>query len=148
MKPEKISSGRKAAFYWGFALTVVGLALFIGGAFTMFTSFGEFDKAAAAMKWSGVLSFSGIIVMWLGAIVRRAGARGLAGSGIVLDPEQARKDLQPYSQMAGGMVSDAVGAYRDSSAPESAPIKVRCLKCRNLNDETAQFCSKCGAQIG
>ena len=35
-------------------------------------------------------------------------ARGLAGSGVVLDPEKARTDVEPWTRMAGGMVGDAL----------------------------------------
>jgi hypothetical protein len=38
------------------------------------------------------------------------GSRGLAGAGVVLDPQQARKDLEPWSRMAGGMAKDALEA--------------------------------------
>ena len=34
--------------------------------------------------------------------------RGLAGSGVVLDPEKAREDVEPWSRMAGGVVKDAL----------------------------------------
>lgn len=36
------------------------------------------------------------------------GRAGLAGSGVVLDPQRAREDLEPWSRMAGGMVKDTL----------------------------------------
>jgi len=33
---------------------------------------------------------------------------GAAGSGIVLDPERAREDVEPWARMAGGVVKDAL----------------------------------------
>lgn len=31
-----------------------------------------------------------------------------AGSGVILDPEKAKEELEPFSRMAGGMVKDAL----------------------------------------
>jgi hypothetical protein len=42
----------------------------------------------------------------IGAVISNIGARGAAGSGILLDPEQARDDLEPFSRMHGGMLKD------------------------------------------
>ena len=73
---------------------------------------------------------------------------------MILDPEQAREDLEPYSRMAGGMVRDVFEeadidlGRRDRSPPEDAEsIKVRCRKCRALNDEDARFCDQCGGPL-
>lgn len=38
----------------------------------------------------------------------RLGRMGLAGSGMVLDPEGARRDVEPWARMAGGVVKDAI----------------------------------------
>lgn len=48
----------------------------------------------------------GLIV--LGGFLMKVGKSGLAGSGVVLDPQQARKDMEPWSRMKGGMVQDAL----------------------------------------
>ena len=48
----------------------------------------------------------GIIVA--GGIMMKIGQRGLAGAGVVLDPEAARRDLEPWSRMGGGMIKDAM----------------------------------------
>ena len=36
------------------------------------------------------------MLLALGVNLRRVAARGIAGSGLVLDPERARKDLEPF----------------------------------------------------
>ena len=85
--------------------------------------------------------------------MRNIGAKGLAGSGVILDPEQAREDVEPWSRMGGGVLQDALSEVDvvnriedrlDSPEPE---IKIRCPNCRALNDETAKFCNQCGAAI-
>jgi hypothetical protein len=45
--------------------------------------------------------------MVIGGILMNIGARGAAGSGLVLDPEKARQDLEPWSRMGGGIVPGA-----------------------------------------
>jgi rRNA maturation endonuclease Nob1 len=52
--------------------------------------------------------------------------------------------------MGGGIMSDAldeVGVVKKFEQKIDAPpqIKVRCRGCQALNDETAKFCSQCGA---
>ncbi|NCG11770.1 MAG: hypothetical protein GWP38_00255, partial [Planctomycetia bacterium] len=44
----------------------------------------------------------------VGGLLKKIGARGLAGAGLILNPDRARKDLKPYSKMAGGMLEDAL----------------------------------------
>jgi ribosomal protein L40E len=78
------------------------------------------------------------------------GQRGLAGSGIVLDPNQARDDLKPWSQMAGGMLDDALSQSETVSKithQKEEVIKIRCQKCGALNDEDAKYCDECGTKI-
>jgi hypothetical protein len=86
--------------------------------------------------------------------VRSIGARGAAGAGVILDPDQAREDLEPYSRMAGGMVKDVLeeadvdlGRRHRDPEEEVEAIKVRCRKCRALNDEDARFCDQCGGPL-
>jgi len=50
----------------------------------------------------------GMGLMIVGTIVRNAGRFGLAGSGIKLDPEEARKDVEPWARMGGGVLKDAL----------------------------------------
>jgi hypothetical protein len=38
----------------------------------------------------------------------RLGRAGVAGSGLKLDPQDARRDLEPWSRMTGGMLKDTL----------------------------------------
>jgi hypothetical protein len=56
--------------------------------------------------------------------------------------------------MMGGMAQDALGEIeivnklaKNLDEPSSPRVKVRCQKCRALNDETNQHCGQCGAAI-
>jgi hypothetical protein len=52
------------------------------------------------------LGGAGLIVS--GALLRRVGSHGLAGSGVVLDPRRARQDVQPWSELRGGVLRDTL----------------------------------------
>ena len=93
MARREIPNERKAAYYLGMGLMVIGVLLFVSN------FFGDISPARA-------LGGMGLVVA--GGILRGIGARGLAGSGIILDPEQAREDVEPWSRMGGGMVKDAL----------------------------------------
>ena len=83
----------------------------------------------------------------VGGLLKSVGARGLAGSGVILDPEQAREDLAPYSKMGGGMVKDAIKESGLQFGGTKEVIKVRCRGCDELNDEDAKFCDQCGCEM-
>ena len=84
--------------------------------------------------------------MIAGQAIRAVGARGLSGSGVVLNSERARQDLRPYTTASGGMIRDALdGADLDLGQRQSAPapaIMIRCVECKKLNEETDKFCSE------
>ena len=82
-----------------------------------------------------------------GGFMRTVAVRGVAGSGMVLDPKKAREDLSPWSSMAGGIIKDALDETDLVSEKEKEVIKIRCTACLALNDEDATFCKKCGKKI-
>lgn len=100
-----------------------------------------------------IRALGGMGLMALGGFLMRVGAAGWAGSGVVLDPKRARKDLEPWTRMGGGMIQDALGEVdvvnkieerHEAPAPQ---IKVRCRRCQSLSDETARFCGQCGTAL-
>lgn len=154
-KPPEISSGRKTLYYAGLGMMVLGGILCVVGFITFanegnsaFNSFGIMPMNSG-MPRGFVISLIGMLLLVAGAFVRGIGARGAAGSGLVLDPEKAREDLHPYTHMAGGMVKDAVDAFKgDDSQPATKEIiRVRCPHCKALNDENDKYCGQCGKAI-
>ena len=141
-----ISNDRKAMYYGGMVIMGIGFVMFLSAIPVMMSGGMNFARAQSSMSTSMFLSFGGIVVIIVGKIIRGIGARGLAGSGLKLDPEQARKDLEPYAKMAGGMVQDAVSEIKGVpfAAKQEPAIRVRCLNCKALNEESAKFCSQCG----
>ena len=93
-------------------------------------------------------AFGGVALMVAGGALSAVGARGLAGSGVVLDPAQARQDLEPYSRMAGGMLKDAAdeAGIQLGRHPERV-VMLKCSSCGKLNDEDAKFCQECGKPL-
>lgn len=146
---SQFSPQRKAAFYFGSALMYLGALLFFSTFVTFAMHFGDFSSDFKNVGQSVFLrAFSGILLLTLGSMVRTIGARGLAGSGIILDPQQARSNLEPYSRMAGGMLRDALNEtdLRSGAAPEQV-VLIRCRECDTLNPETAKFCQECGTRL-
>lgn len=152
---RQIPPDRKALYYGGLALSVVGLLLFLSVFVSAATNFGNFDNFPGQVQSSMFRALGGMALVVAGGVMRSVGARGWAGSGVVLDPELARKDIEPWSRMGGGVVDDAlsevgvVKAVQDRLAvPAPAPaVKVRCRACQALNDEAAKFCNQCGAAV-
>lgn len=127
---------------------VIGALSFFSVFITFAMNFGNFDNFEANAKSSMFRAFGGMALIFFGGVVRRIGARGLAGSGVVLDPEQAREELEPYSRMAGGMVKDALGeAGVNLGGKAETVIMIKCRDCGKLNEEDSKFCQECGSEI-
>jgi hypothetical protein len=135
----------------GTGIAALGLLLFLSVFVTSALNFGNFSNFEAQGRSFALRAVMGMILMMAGQAIRAVGARGLSGSGVVLDPEQAREDLHPYTNAAGGMIRDALdGADLDLGQQQttaSPAIMIRCGECRKLNEETDKFCSECGASM-
>ena len=146
---RQISEERKATYYIGIGLTVLGGILFASGFLTFMAHFGDFSNFQDNAKTVGFLWLGGMALLIVGSIIRGIGSRGLAGSGVVLDPEKARDDLEPYTRMAGGMAKDALdeaGISLGGKQPQQV-IMVKCQACGKLNPEEAKFCQECGKKL-
>jgi hypothetical protein len=98
--------------------------------------FGTSPALSAGSFTSSALVEMALIVS--GELIRKIGERRATGSGLILDPEQARRDLEPFSRQGGGMLRDALDeAEIDSSRGLGAEpqVMVRCLGCQALNEE-------------
>ncbi|HWI53166.1 MAG TPA: zinc ribbon domain-containing protein [Symbiobacteriaceae bacterium] len=144
---NQISEGRKTAYYVGGGIMVAGVLLFLSNFVIIATGVGHMsDFDYNPMPGFIFRGLGGMVLMMVGNYVRAVGARGAAGSGLILDPAQAREDLKPWAKTAGGLVKDALDEVR--TEPDTiAVVKIRCPKCKALNDEDAQFCKQCGAAM-
>lgn len=68
---------------------------------------GSREIAGAIPTVIGV-TLAGFALLIFGGFLRRVGRSGLAGSGVTLDPEQARRDVEPWARAAGGVLSDTL----------------------------------------
>jgi hypothetical protein len=145
---KHISEERKGAYYIGTGLMILGGLLFASTFVSFISNFGNFSNFESNAKSGMMRAFGGMGLLFLGGIIRGIGARGLAGSGVVLDPEKAREDLEPYSRMAGGMVKDAMDeADVDLRSTQEKIMMIKCRSCGKLNEEDSKFCQECGAQL-
>ena len=146
---KQISEGRKTAYYVGMVIMVIGFLTFGSVFITGMLHFGDFSNFESDTKSSMARAIIGMVLIAVGGIMRGIGARGAAGSGLVLDPEKAREDLEPFTRMGGGMLKDALNEA-DINLGKSSSEKVIMIKCRNcqkLNEEDSKFCQECGKPI-
>ena len=149
-----ISEGRKTAFYVGRVITIIGVLLFLSTFVTFIANFGNFDNFEGRAKSEAARAFGGMILIVIGSVISNAGARGAAGSGMILDPEQARDDLESFSRMRGGMLKDTLdeadihlGHSNVVVAPPEKVVMIKCRECGKLNEEDSKFCQECGKAL-
>ena len=153
---RNLSDERKAAYYAGMIISVIGFLTF--GSVFVSGAIGEFSNFESDTRSMAVRAVVGMGMMIVGAIVMSVGSRGLHGSGVLIDPQRQRKDLEPWARMQGGMADDALSEMKtlekiadrlaDGRDDEAKPeVKVRCRSCSALNDEAANFCNRCGSKL-
>ncbi len=146
--PKNISDERKAVFYIGMGLMLFGVLLFTSVFVTSAMHFGDFDNFEQNAKSSMLRAIGGMALMLLGAVLSSVGAMGLAGSGLALNPEKARRDLEPYSRMTGGMIKDVLEeADLNLGGRSEKVIMLKCQSCGMLNEEDSKFCQECGVEM-
>lgn len=139
MKRRRISGERRASYYIGLVLTVAGFLTFASVFVTAFTNFGKFDHFDDRMGGWWIRALLGMGMIIVGRILMSVGARGLAGSGVILDPERARRDVEPWSRMAGGMARDALDEadihLGKRSAPDEMPFDEKLRRLHRLHED-------------
>ena len=147
---SKISNERKALYYTGMIIGVIGFILFMS-AFFLNVNPG-FSMEPPSFFKRGVL---GMICMIVGAVIASIGYSGAAGSGLLLDPDKQREDLKPFNESQGRMINDVIenidivkniNQYSKEKVNIEV-IKIKCRECGELNDEDAKFCKQCGNMI-
>ncbi|MCR2043027.1 zinc ribbon domain-containing protein [Anaerosalibacter massiliensis] len=147
---NKISKKRKAIYYIGLVLIIIGIILFISNFFIDIES--DFVEGPSSFIRRPLI---GMVFITIGNILMSIGAKGTAGSGLILDPEKAREDLKPYSAAKGRMINDTIEnidmakdmAESKGESQVKEIIKIKCKNCGTLNDEDAIFCKSCGKKI-
>ena len=136
MANNGISPERQTAYYVGQAISVIGVLLFLSTflvlaqpspsvTITGGSGFGQMQNMQAEFRQhsdSVMSSFvgralGGFVLIVIGQVIANIGKFGPAGSGVVLDPQQARKDVEPWSRMVGGVVNDALEEIQPAKDP-------------------------------
>ncbi|MCL2330519.1 MAG: SHOCT domain-containing protein [Phycisphaerae bacterium] len=111
MAKQPISEKRKTVYYIGMGIAALGIFLIIVG-FIAFAILGFLSVDSFGQSPSPLIGFfmvfAGMVLSSGGIAVCGVAKQGLAGSGLILDPEQARKDVEPWSRMTGGVVKDTI----------------------------------------
>lgn len=157
---NKLKPWRKVVYIIGNVFLVIGVILFLS---SFFTSFGFFQSRFDFInKFGFVGSFMffpvlGFALIFVGSLLKALGRGGLAGAGLILDPEKERRDAEPFSRSKGGKYADSYDEFRKESkfhedlekvrVSQKEKIMVRCPKCKTLNDEDASFCKSCGEKL-
>ena len=147
---SKLSEKRKTTYYVGMGMMILGCLLFMSTFFTFATMFSR--PMFTSMASFVIKPVIGMLLMISGTIVMNIGAKGAAGSGIILDPEQAREDLKPFNEAKGGMINDVVSnidVIDQFTNPRTTTevIRIKCRSCGALNEEDAKYCKSCGSVV-
>jgi hypothetical protein len=146
----KISKKRKATYYVGIGLVVIGFLLFISVFFFAADfMYNPFTSGRTPPFSNAVI---GMVLIIAGSLIMTIGAKGAAGSGLLLDPEKAREDLKPFSESKGKMINDMISnidVVDRISRPqeEKEVIRIKCRSCGVLNDEDAKYCKGCAEEL-
>ncbi len=108
MPQRNISPKRQGLYYFGMMLVVIGLLLFLSTFVSFISHFGDFTDFAGRARSGGIRALGGIICIGIGQFIMHLGRSGVAGSGLKLDPQEARRDLEPWSRMSGGILKDTL----------------------------------------
>lgn len=153
----QISEERKMMYYGGMALTVIGFLLFMSNFLIPLMPMDPFSDGEGFISGMTGRAIGGMALIMVGKLLMNIGIKGTAGAGLILDPDKARKDIEPWSQMAGGVINDVAKEVDLSELVNQTKhgdkeivkevIKVKCRNCSALNDEDAKFCKACGKPV-
>ena len=111
-KQYDVQPWRKVVYYLGGAMVILGVVLFASVFSLSAQSFSGAHLGAANDLLGGIgfgsfpLSFAGIFLVGLGRILQSVGRQGLAGSGIILSPQQEVDDAEPWNRAEGAQKQD------------------------------------------
>ncbi len=105
---RQISPQRKSLYRAGQIIAALGLLSFLSVFVSAALHFGDFTDFASRGRSMALRGFGGLIAVIAGTALMGVAFAGGAGSGFHLDPEQARKDLEPWARMSGGLQKDAL----------------------------------------
>lgn len=160
-----LTPGRRLVLRVGLACMALGFLLFFSTFVSFALHFGDFDHFEERTRSQALRAVGGLglVLVGMGLTIGSTVGQTMRWLG---DPERAARELAPWARLSGRLqdeafremttvratVSDlASGRTREEPAPAPAPatplIQVRCRACGGLSDESARFCSGCGAAL-
>jgi hypothetical protein len=119
----------KVMKYVGSGIALIGFLLFFSVFISGAMNFGNFDNFEARTRNMSIRAVLGMFMIIGGGVLGGIAAKQGRNAGGESGPSND-------------------GTWRFGSDQELAgPIKIRCQKCRALNDEAAKFCDQCGAEL-
>ena len=120
---RQIPPERKFVYYLGMVLMIVGFLTFGSVFVSGIAHFGDFSNFDGRAKSMGVRAITGMAMLMAGGVLMGIGRMGMAGSGIKLDPEQTRRDVEPWARTGGGVLKDALdeAGITFGNSPSSEP---------------------------
>ena len=145
---SKIPKERKITYYIGIGMMVLGFILFLSVFFAGFNFMNNPEGVFHSFKNAPI----GMVLIIIGAILMNIGAKGAAGSGLLLDPDKAREDLKPFNEAKGEIINDVISnidvvGQMTKAHEQKDIIKIKCRNCGSLNEEDAKFCKSCGKEL-
>jgi hypothetical protein len=140
MTPQRqVPPERRTLYYVGMAVAAIGfltfLSVFVSGAL----HFGDFGNFEARSRSMAIRALSGVVMVMGGLFLMTVGRMGVAGSGIKLNPEEARRDVGPWARMTGGIVKDAIDEtgikLGEQSSSEKLPFDERLRRLQKLRQD-------------
>jgi len=140
MPPQRqIPPERKLLYYIGMAVGVIGFLCFISVFISAALHFGDFNNFEQRARSGIARAVLGMMMIIAGAFLARIGGMGMAGSGIKLDPEEARRDVESWARMTGGVVKDAMDEAAiklgGQSSAEKLPFDERLRRLQKLRED-------------
>jgi hypothetical protein len=103
-----ISPQRKSLYHVGQVIVALGLVSFLSTFISFAMHFGDFTDFESRGRSMALRAIGGMIGIIAGGVVMGIARGGAAGSGLKLDPTQAREDLEPWARLSGGLQKDAL----------------------------------------
>jgi hypothetical protein len=156
---EQIAELRRLIYHIGVVLITLGFLMILGTLFHVFSpgtrpaALPKLGKGAAVPASGGhdpaLFILDGVVII-VGAVVMKLSG-SVTHKALLVEKQEAAPMIKPESVLPDSAIDDSLSAAStsgeivtpDDQQPASI-VKIRCLNCHTLNDESAKFCSECG----
>lgn len=110
MAQRDLPHGRKVLYYAGGGISLLGFLMFLSFFAFVAINIGRPNQGGANQQVPYVIgvTIGGFVLMIVGNALANIGKLGASGSGLLLDPQQARRDVEPWSRSTGGVLNDVL----------------------------------------